>query len=139
MTELSEAEKWWQYEKRVDYAQKCRFCDKVDVGFLVTRHGKACCPDCQAEVHWARYERRPKSLRVLPGKAEKALQDYLMKLEKEKPILFTYRDNFRIALKSNPIHVRFYEHLKSGGCCGFWDADVELDGNVYLIGWNYGH
>lgn len=49
-------------------------------------------------------------------------------------------DNHRVALKDDEDELRQYEEIKSEGCCGFYDDEVEAPtGNVYLIGCNFGH
>lgn len=48
-------------------------------------------------------------------------------------------DNCRIARKSDPKEMADYEEARSGGCCGFFDREILVNGEVYLIGCNYGH
>jgi hypothetical protein len=48
-------------------------------------------------------------------------------------------DNCRIALKSDPKEMADYEAARADGCCGFYDQEILVDGEVYLIGCNYGH
>jgi hypothetical protein len=49
-------------------------------------------------------------------------------------------DNFRAARVGNTAQMRRYRRQKARGCCGSsdWEA-VGPDGNVYALGFNYGH
>lgn len=48
-------------------------------------------------------------------------------------------DNERWARKRNSPDRRRYKKAKKSGCCGFYDAEIVIDGQTYLIGFNYGH
>jgi hypothetical protein len=50
-------------------------------------------------------------------------------------------DNERIARKSNINEVEKYKDYRWDGCCGFVDEEFTApeDGEIYLIGFNYGH
>jgi len=48
-------------------------------------------------------------------------------------------DNCRIARKNDSNEVNAYEEARSEGCCGFFDMEILVDGEVFLIGCNYGH
>lgn len=50
-----------------------------------------------------------------------------------------YVDNYRYAEKGNLEQEKKYRELKSKGCCGFYDTEMEVNGKTYLVGWNYGH
>ncbi|MEK6883299.1 MAG: hypothetical protein AABY22_26970, partial [Nanoarchaeota archaeon] len=59
--------------------------------------------------------------------------------EKIKKESMDYSDNFRIADLANKEQVRFYNEVKSKGCCGFFDSIEIIEGKKIMIGWNYGH
>ena len=48
-------------------------------------------------------------------------------------------DNYRFAYEDDAEATRLYYDLKSAGCCGFFDADIIVDGRNAIIGCNYGH
>lgn len=69
-------------------------------------------------------------------KVAKFLQAQL-KLEEDKKY---YPDNHRYAKKSDRSSVDRYKYHQKKGCCGFKDFEVTaLDGEVYMLGFNYGH
>lgn len=51
---------------------------------------------------------------------------------------FEYSDNLRISDGSALDEVVYYVS-KATGCCGFYDAKINVKGNEYKIGFNYGH
>jgi hypothetical protein len=48
-------------------------------------------------------------------------------------------DNHRFAIQGNPEQESDYERLRSHGCCGYVDVELQFDGGVLLYGFNYGH
>jgi len=48
-------------------------------------------------------------------------------------------DNCRVARKDSPEEMAAYQEAREGGCCGFWDTEILVDGVVFLVGCNYGH
>lgn len=76
---------------------------------------------------------------------EPAIAKFL-KMQLEKAILekcpggLVYGDNRRHAKKSDPASVERYNYWANKGCCGIKDFEVTApDGEVYMIGFNYGH
>jgi hypothetical protein len=60
------------------------------------------------------------------------LVEYSTKLE--------FADTFRVADVSRPEEVVKYMEIRTGGCCGFEENLVSgYDGELYLVGCNYGH
>ena len=55
-------------------------------------------------------------------------------------IEFDCMDNTRYATKGNVDQETIYEDIRRGGCCGFYDTELNCeDGTVLLFGFNYGH
>ena len=53
---------------------------------------------------------------------------------------FENADNPRIAKLTDPEALAAYQKYYDQGCCGFYDKLVEdEEGQLYLIGFNYGH
>lgn len=52
---------------------------------------------------------------------------------------YEYSDNFRFAKADDKQAILLYKLLKNKGCCGFYDEIIELEGEKYFIGFNYGH
>jgi hypothetical protein len=50
-----------------------------------------------------------------------------------------YPDNLRCAKASSQEEVIEYFRRAKNGCCGFFDEEIEVDGEKFLIGFNYGH
>jgi len=50
-----------------------------------------------------------------------------------------YADNSRVAQKSDPDQVAWYNYVRDHGCCGSCDIELTVDGEVWLLGCNYGH
>lgn len=50
-----------------------------------------------------------------------------------------YSDNFRFAFTDDHTAVGKYEDQQNYGCCGSFDAIIEVDGRRAYIGCNYGH
>lgn len=50
-----------------------------------------------------------------------------------------FMDNFRVAKKDSPEDVKQYKALRKKGCCGFFDEELEIEGETYLVGFNFGH
>jgi hypothetical protein len=48
-------------------------------------------------------------------------------------------DNFRFAKVGDKYQEYFYNLAKENGCCGFYDRQIYIKGELYLIGFNYGH
>lgn len=48
-------------------------------------------------------------------------------------------DNYRFAFKDDDSNMKAYDAATQEGCCGFFDADIEIDGRAAIIGCNYGH
>lgn len=48
-------------------------------------------------------------------------------------------DGYRFAFDDDAEAVSKYEAIHSNGCCGFFDADIVVDGRTARIGCNYGH
>lgn len=49
-------------------------------------------------------------------------------------------DNYRAAKVSDPEQVKAYEEQRRNGCCGSCDVSIEDDdGNLWIVGFNYGH
>ena len=50
-----------------------------------------------------------------------------------------YADNYRFAYTDSPEEVAKYEEIQYTGCCGYFDAIIEVNGRRAYIGCNYGH
>ena len=50
-----------------------------------------------------------------------------------------YFDNYRFAILSDADAVAVYEQKELEGCCGRFDAEIEVAGEKAWIGCNYGH
>lgn len=50
-----------------------------------------------------------------------------------------YADNWRIARPENATERLFYDEVESRGCCGSFNTIITVDGEVWMIGCNYGH
>jgi hypothetical protein len=48
-------------------------------------------------------------------------------------------DNYRFAHIDDEEAMMKYEQTREGGCCGFYDTEVIVNGKVAMIGCNYGH
>lgn len=48
-------------------------------------------------------------------------------------------DNHRYAKCSDGQAVEQYRKQEANGCCGFFDAEVMIAGELWLVGCNYGH
>jgi hypothetical protein len=48
-------------------------------------------------------------------------------------------DNERFAFLDDSKAVNEYENIKEGGCCGFYDVEIVVDGRPAIMGCNYGH
>ena len=48
-------------------------------------------------------------------------------------------DNYRTCRKSDKDMYADYKKIKEDGCCGFIDSQYNINGEIYLIGCNYGH
>lgn len=48
-------------------------------------------------------------------------------------------DNDRFAYYDDDAALAKYEEAYEGGCCGVFDADVEINGRLAMIGCNFGH
>ena len=48
-------------------------------------------------------------------------------------------DNTRFAWVDDPAAVTEYRDNQNHGCCGFFDAEIVIDGRKAIIGCNYGH
>lgn len=48
-------------------------------------------------------------------------------------------DNYRFAYKDVPEAMQKYDEATQGGCCGFYDAQITVNGREAVIGCNYGH
>lgn len=48
-------------------------------------------------------------------------------------------DNYRFSYKDDPIALQRYDAAVQEGCCGFYDADITVNGRDAVIGCNYGH
>jgi hypothetical protein len=48
-------------------------------------------------------------------------------------------DNHRFAYMDDAALVRKYTDMQAGGCCGFFDREVRINGRLATIGCNYGH
>ena len=49
------------------------------------------------------------------------------------------RDNLRMARASNVEECNHYDNLVYYGCCGFCDKELEVEGEIIRVGYNYGH
>lgn len=49
------------------------------------------------------------------------------------------KDNYRMAHEDDAIQMAEYQAAIEDGCCGSFDALVEIDGKRVWIGCNYGH
>lgn len=63
------------------------------------------------------------------------IDDAIAEASKDKDCV----DNERWARKRNSPDRRRYAKARKSGCCGFYDAEIIIDGETYLIGFNYGH
>jgi hypothetical protein len=63
----------------------------------------------------------------------------LMGIVDADPWTYEYADTFRVAPQSDPIAVAAYAAVQRSGCCGALDTQVEVDGQTFLVGCNYGH
>lgn len=52
---------------------------------------------------------------------------------------YEYKDNWRVALLSDPKGVRQYEKQRVNGCCGSHDELIYTPIGLMLFGFNYGH
>lgn len=50
-----------------------------------------------------------------------------------------YIDNERFSFEDDQQGMQDYHDCKSGGCCGFFDEEVTIQGRVAHIGCNFGH
>lgn len=50
-----------------------------------------------------------------------------------------YIDNQRFAFKDDDEAMREYDEKAHNGCCGYFDAEVNVGGRFAMIGCNYGH
>jgi hypothetical protein len=50
-----------------------------------------------------------------------------------------YNDNFRFCFLDDPAGRTEYEYRRNQGCCGYFDAEIIVDGRPAKIGCNYGH
>lgn len=51
-----------------------------------------------------------------------------------------YDDNYRVAKVGEVEQEETYFRIQQNGCCGFCDVQLKgPDGEIYLIGFNYGH
>jgi len=58
---------------------------------------------------------------------------------KDQP-MYDYMDNFRVARITDAEACIKYEERRKSGCCGSVDQVTEDgDGNLWLVGFNYGH
>ncbi len=48
-------------------------------------------------------------------------------------------DSLRAASENDAAELELYNDIKAGGCCGFYDEEIILNGTKYYIGFNYGH
>ena len=48
-------------------------------------------------------------------------------------------DNYRFAYKDDLDAMQRYEDASQGGCCGFYDSQITVNGREAVIGCNYGH
>lgn len=48
-------------------------------------------------------------------------------------------DNWRSARKDNEVEMAEYREALKSGCCGSFDIDVIVGGELMIIGCNYGH
>ena len=73
---------------------------------------------------------------VLPKEIRIWAWEELRKISKDDD----FCDNWRVAKLGNTAQVRRYKSQRKHGCCGFSDVKrVGIDGNKYLLGYNYGH
>ena len=48
-------------------------------------------------------------------------------------------DNYRFTFINDDRGMAKYREQQYDGCCGFFDAQIKIDGRDALIGCNYGH
>lgn len=66
-------------------------------------------------------------------KALRVLQQHIEEKDLE------YADNYRICKVGDVDDEYRYMDAKHKGCCGFYDTEIEIDGEQWMIGCNYGH
>jgi len=92
------------------------------------------------DLRLARLDSNPRSSYIpLTEEEEVELELTVEDIAARKPSLFSHRDNFRLARSNNLRQVAFFNYRRSQGCCGSFNEQVVLDGENFLLGWNYGH
>lgn len=50
-----------------------------------------------------------------------------------------YADNFRVANMNSQEEMDAFEEQSMNGCCGSYETEIEINGETWMIGCNYGH
>lgn len=64
-----------------------------------------------------------------------ALEDWFIDQQND----FEFMDNYRVFKPGNVQEWIEYEKAQEDGCCGFYDEWIELNGEKFYVGFNYGH
>lgn len=109
LKEMLGPEEWKRFDERLDFETWVRWNGYPSLESAVRRHLD----------EW-------QCVKYLPQ-----LQHILMEHE--------YNDNYRFAPIDDAEAVKEYHRQAEKGCCGSYDEQMEIDGRLFLFGFNWGH
>jgi hypothetical protein len=70
---------------------------------------------------------------TVPVEVSQALRDFIEKFDLE------YADNTRFSPVDDPQGMMEFDEISAGGCCGNFEREIEVNGQKWMVGCNYGH
>ncbi len=98
------------------------------------------------EAAVARFPEQERQIRIFAGDPLRYFESHwpeaLAEIDRvigDDPDRYEYADTFRAAPLGDPFAYALYLLRDFPGCCGSYDDVAEVDGRLFLIGFNYGH
>ncbi len=76
---------------------------------------------------------------TVPEKVHKRIEEAIIGKGTEDRPEYEYTDNERAYKVGEVQWQAVFETKKEHGCCGCYEEEIEIDGEKWVIGFNYGH